>query len=175
MKSISQIESIGGIDADNDDLLISCFQNHNAFKDVVDFKRCIVIGRKGTGKTAIFKNILIDRNFDKFSFGHTFSDYPWHHHDVQVKMGVPDFERYVHSWKYLILITISKILLNEDQSIPYDDRSLDYSSKIERFIIDSYGSRNPDITQIFTPSKRLKIKPNLNVAGELISADISLE
>jgi len=175
MKEIIEIQSLGGIDADNDQLLFNCFQNHQAYKQVINFEKFILLGRKGTGKTAIFKKILKERNPSTFSFGHTFSDYPWHYHDKQVKIGVPDFDKYTHSWKYLIYLTISKILLNQDQSIPHDEQSLDHLTKIEGFVVDTYGTRDPDLTQIFTPSKELKIKPNFKVDLGLISSGFSSE
>ena len=173
MKQIQEIEKLGGIDADNDDLLIRCFQDHAAFIQLKNFEKHIILGRKGTGKTAIFKKLLGERDVSTFTYGHTFSDYPWHYHDKQVKMGVPDYDKYTHSWKYLTLLTISKILLNQDQSIPYDETSLENLSKIENFIFDSYGTRDPDITQIFTPSKKLKIKPNFSVDVGGLKAGIS--
>jgi hypothetical protein len=175
MRPLSTVESLGGIDADNDDLLIKCFQNHDAYKKVLALNRCIILGRKGTGKTAIFKKILKDNDFQTFSFGHTFSDYPWHYHDKQVKLGVPDFDKYTHSWKYLIFLTISKILLNQDASIPFDENSLEFLGKIERFIVDTYGTRDPDLTQIFTPSKSLKIKPNFSVDFGIFKGQFSPE
>ena len=95
------LKSLGGIDADNDELLFKCFQNHEAYKQVANFEKFIILGRKGTGKTAIFKKILKEREYNIFAFGHTFSDYPWHYHDKQIKIGVPDFDKYTHSWKYL--------------------------------------------------------------------------
>ena len=56
MKSISEISSWGGIDADNDRLLMACFQDHEAYNQLINFERYIILGRKGTGKTAILKN-----------------------------------------------------------------------------------------------------------------------
>ena len=47
--------------------------------------------------------------------------------------------------------------------------------KIESFVIDSYGTRDPDLTQVFTPSKKLKLKPYLALQWQLISAGISPE
>ncbi|MES1181637.1 MAG: hypothetical protein ABUL44_02465 [Flavobacterium sp.] len=175
MNPLSSIDSLGGIDADNDQLLIKCFQNHDAYKQVIGFRKFIILGRKGTGKTAIFKKILKDRDYKTFSFGHTFSDYPWHYHDKQVKLGVPDFDKYTHSWKYLIYLTISKILLNQYNSIPFDDTSLEYLGKIEKFIVDTYGTRDPDLTQVFTPSKSLKIKPNLTIDLGVLKGQVSAE
>ena len=175
MKRIQDIKQLGGIDADNDELLIQCFQNHEAYQQLLRFEKHIILGRKGTGKTAIFKKLLATKSENTFTYGHTFSDYPWHYHDKQVKIGVPDFDKYTHSWKYLILLTISKILLNQDNSIPYDDISLDYLSKIESFVIDTYGSRDPDLTQIFTPSKELKIRSNFSIDLKLIQGKVSAD
>lgn len=175
MKKIETIKTIGGIDADTDDLLMQCFQNHNSYNEIKEFQKYIVLGRKGTGKTAIFKKFLNQKRHDYFSFGHTFSDYPWHYHDKQAKIGVPDFDKFTHSWKYLILMSLSKILLNQDQSLPFDDSSLDKLSKIESFIVDSYGTRDPDVTQIFTPSKKLKISKNFNIDLAIFKGGITAE
>lgn len=175
MKSINTIKSIGGIDADTDELLIKCFQNHESLSEIEDFNKFIVLGRKGTGKTAIFKKVLNVRDYKTFSFGHTFSDYPWHYHDKQVKIGVPDFDKFTHSWKYLILLSLSKILLNQDQSLPYNEQSLEHLAKIESFIVDTYGTRDPDVTQIFTPSKKLKILQNFKIDLGILEGQITPE
>jgi len=175
MKKLTTIKSIGGIDADNDDLLIKCFQNHNSYNEIKDFEKFIVLGRKGTGKTAIFKRFLSNKDHTLFSFGHTFSDYPWHYHDKQAKIGVPNFDKFTHSWKYLILMSLSKILLNHDQSLPYNDKSLEYLSKIESFIVDTYGTRDPDVTQIFTPSKKLKLKSNFTIDLAILKGSLTPE
>jgi hypothetical protein len=58
-------------------------------------------------------------------------------------------------------MSLSKILLNQDQS--YDESSFESLLKIESFIIDTYGTRDPDVTQIFTPSKNLKISKNFTI------------
>lgn len=155
----------GGIDADADDLLDACFQDHEAYLRARNHERPLIIGRKGSGKTAIFRRIIQIREPNVFAFGHTFTDYPWFHHHHQAELGVPEERRFVHSWKYLILLTVAKILLNQDQSQPWNDTAAEELSNLERFIIDSYGSRDPDITQIFTPTKRLRIHPHLRVSG----------
>ena len=108
LEELQGIDSFGGIDADADELLRTCFQNHSAYLSVKDFKKFLVLGRKGSGKTAIFKRILTERDPSLFAFGHTFDDYPWHHHDLQAQTGVPEERRYIHSWKYLLLMGLAK-------------------------------------------------------------------
>ena len=92
MKALVEVDDFGGTDADNDDLLLRAFEDHEAYQAVLALKRHMVIGRKGSGKTAIFKKIITTREPTVFSYGHTFSDYPWHHHELQARAGIPDFE-----------------------------------------------------------------------------------
>src|ERR1019366_8037156 len=112
MCELVEAESFGAIDADNDNLLLDCFEDHEAYLSVLDRTRFLVVGRKGSGKTAIFKKMLVQKGHDYFCLGHTFSDYPWHHHDLQARVGIPDFDKFTHSWKYLILLSASKMILN---------------------------------------------------------------
>ena len=151
---LRKVDDFGGIDADADELLKDCFQDHPAYQAARDHKRFLIIGRKGSGKTAIFKKLITERDPQMFSFGHTFEDYPWAHHDLQSESGVPEERRYIHSWKYLILLSVGKILLNQDQGIPWDDDSMSSLEKLESFVVDSYGTRDPDVSQLFCRVRR---------------------
>lgn len=95
--------------------------------------------------------------------GTTFEDYPWHHHDLQAENGVPEERRYTHSWKYLILLSLAKVLLNTDSSQPWDESAVDSLSALEDFVVDSYGSRDPDLTQLFHPGKELKLRAGIRL------------
>jgi hypothetical protein len=148
----------GALDADEDALLRECLQGHPAYLSARTHDRWLIIGRKGTGKTAIFKRLITDRAHDRFSFGHTFDDYPWEYHDLQAQVGVPEERRYFNSWKYLMLLGLAKILLNQDQSQPWAEGAVDALGNLEEFVVDSYGSRDPDVTQLFRPDRELRFK-----------------
>ena len=174
MHNLLQVPSFGSTDADSDDLLDQAFEDHEAYTLAVSHRHPLVVGRKGSGKTAIFRKIIRTQQHDFFAYGHTFSDYPWHHHQLQAMVGVPEEQRFVHSWRYLILMTLAKILLNQDGSQPWSEEAFEELGKLERFVVDSYGSRNPDVTQLFTPGKRLRIRPHVQFAGA-IDASIDLD
>ncbi|MEX2274886.1 MAG: hypothetical protein WEA10_04895 [Actinomycetota bacterium] len=170
---LNAVENFGAIDADADQLLRECFQDHKAYLEAVGLQRLLILGRKGSGKTAIFKKLIQERDPSLLAYGHSFDDYPWAHHDLQAETGVPEERRYVHSWKYLILIGLAKLLLNVDQSQPWDPQMLDSLAALEDFVVDSYGSRDPDLRQLFSPEKELRFKgalrlPYLEVAGERV-------
>ena len=165
------VENFGAIDADADDLLRGCFQDHQAYENARDRKSFLILGRKGSGKTAIYKRLITNRDQGSFTYGHSFDDYPWHYHDLQAQSGVPEERRFIHSWKYLIMLSMSKILLNHDQAQPWSDPSSESISALEDFIVDSYGTRDPDVRQLFSPNKELRFKTNLklpfiDVSGE---------
>ena len=125
MHTLMHVSSFGSTDADSDDLLDQAVQDHEAYTQAIAHRRPLVVGRKGSGKTAIFRKIIRTREHDVFAYGHTFSDYPWHHHHLQGMIGVPEEQRFVHSWRYLILLTLAKILLNQDGSRPRSVEALD--------------------------------------------------
>src|SRR6266568_8355489 len=75
MKSLANVENFGGTDADNHDILLQAFEDHEAYLDVLAFRRHLIIGKKGSGKTAIFKRLITTKEHDFFAFGHTFSDW----------------------------------------------------------------------------------------------------
>ena len=128
-------------------------------------------GEEGSGKTAIFKRLITTREPTVFAFGHTFDDYPWHHHDLQAQAGVPEERRYIHSWQYLILLGLAKILLNVDQSQPWGEEAFEALGDIEAFVVDSYGSRDPDLTQLFQPEKQLRFKGALKLGVASIEGE----
>jgi len=175
MERLSNVASFGGIDADTDTLLEQCFEDHEVYQETKNHKRFLILGRKGSGKTAIFRKFISAREHDVFTFGHTFTDYPWHYHDKQIAIGVPAEERYVHSWRYLILLTAGKILLNQDQSQPWSETSFEDIRKLEKFIIDSYGTRDPDVTQIFSPAKTLRFRSSFEIPLTKLKISLSAE
>ncbi len=163
MRSLKEVQEFGKIDADSDELLRDAFEDHPAYTEALEGRRFLIAGRKGSGKTAIFRRLITQRAFDHFAFGHTFDDYPWHYHDRQAQAGVPEERRYIHSWKYLITMSIAKILLNQDMSQPWSEKASPHLELLEDFVVDSYGSRDPDITQIFSPGKQLHFRGGVNI------------
>jgi hypothetical protein len=175
MRALREVDNFGGTDADNDDILLQAFEDHEAYQDVIALRRHMIIGKKGSGKTAIFKKVITTKAYDFFSYGHTFSDYPWHYHERQARIGIPDFDKYTHSWKYLILLSAAKIALNQDLSLPFDASSMENLVRLESFVVDTYGSRDPDLSQVFNPMKHLKLKPYFELDWRILKAGVSPE
>jgi hypothetical protein len=59
MRALTEVENFGGTDADN--ILLQAFEDHEAYLDVMALRRHVIIGKKGSGKTAIFEKIITTR------------------------------------------------------------------------------------------------------------------
>lgn len=158
---LNQIEKFGVSEADNDDLLLDCFEDHEAYLAARQHKKFLIIGRKGAGKTAIFRKLVSESSAGRFCNGHSFSDYPWFHHDKQRSTGVPDAECYRYSWEYVILISIAKMILTNDVE-PWSDESLSALARLESFVVDSYGTKSPQLRSFFSPNTVLRVRPQLS-------------
>ncbi len=169
------VQSFGGIDASSDRILLAAFEDHAAYKSAVDFSRPIIIGRKGSGKSAVFKKITSETRSDTAASGFTFSDYPWDHHGLQKQSGVPVEECYRESWKFFISLMLCKLILKHRDEIYTDPSAQAAATDIENFVKDSYGSVDPSLTRVFTPGQKIKLSGKINfwgVGGEAKSIDI---
>lgn len=81
----------------------------------------------------------------------------------------------MQSWAYLCLISLSKILLNQDNSQPFSESALKHLEKVENFILDSYGTRDPDVSQIFSPSHRLKFSSTVGIDWKIFKASTKID
>lgn len=164
MRDLGSIKSFGNIDANSDELLFKCFEKHEGYKDIIEFKKNMVVGKKGAGKTAIYKMILNNSASDVFSKGYNLRDYPWHLHLKQASEVFNKQEKFVNSWIYLCLIELSKIICNEDNSFFYEDKCYESKSIIEKFLMDTYGNVNPKINNIFRPREEFKFSSLLKTS-----------
>lgn len=162
---LERVISFGGVDAKNDDLLLSAFEDHEAYKAALSFSKFLIIGRKGSGKSAIFKKITCDNRMNVIADGYAFSDYPWEYHERQKQSGVPEEECYRESWKYFINLMICRSILNSRGDAYLEGDAKGAFSEIERFVEDTYGSKKPSLNQVFTPGIKIRLSGALELAG----------
>lgn len=174
-KRLVEVDTFGGIDASNDAILLEAFEDHDAYRQAIKLAKPIIVGRKGSGKSAIFKKITSEVKDDVRSLGFTFSDYPWEHHGKQKQSGVPDEECYRESWKYFLCLMLCKIILRHKDEVRGDKSAQVALADIEKFVIDSYGSPDPSLTRVFTPGQKIQLSGGINIfgaKGEARSIDI---
>ncbi len=175
-KSLNQVSTFGAIDAESDDLLLDCFERPNALVDVLEGRRFLILGRKGSGKTAIYRYILNEKRHDRFALGFTFADYPWQFHDKQIMPAAAQQERYLNSWQYLLLVAIARVLVSEDQSQPWSASVSSDVDRLRKFVVDTYGTTKVSHLEVFNPKRIIRGLDGLQlgIAGLSAGAGISV-
>jgi hypothetical protein len=72
-------------------------------------------------------------------------------------------------------MSAAKIALNQDQSLPCTSEGMEEMLRLEAFVTDTYGSRDPDLSQVFSPTKQLKLKPHFEMDWKILKVGISPE
>ena len=116
--SLETLQSFGDVAAE-DDAVLDYFLTTNAVKRVQSNELFLVLGRKGSGKTALVR-LFAEGNGAAISKALTLRGYPWNVHSARVDRGAADIEAYVSSWRYLICLEIALLTFakTSDQSHP---------------------------------------------------------
>jgi hypothetical protein len=150
MNILEQIGDFGAIDAESDERLIEYFYRTSIIDELLSYQKSIIIGRKGSGKTAIYKYIQDVKKTNCVSL--LFKDYPWRTHDQFKNEIVSERESYVNSWTFYFYIEIFKKIIELRDSIT-TKKGLKAVKKLEKWLKRNWGSNNFDHKEIMSPQK----------------------
>lgn len=148
--TLSRLPSFGDVAAE-DDAVLDYFLSTNAVSRIAAGEILLVLGRKGTGKTAIVRYFTEKASSGTFSRSLNLKGYPWNIHAKRKDSGASDIEAYVASWRYVIAIQLASIVV-EGHRQKYDDNV----EHIRKFLTENYGGLSPKLNDILTPA-RLKL------------------
>ena len=135
------------IEAERDPNLVHYFLKTESFQRIFRGERMYVIGRKGTGKSTIYSAIEAAKGKNVNSVGLTFDDYPWNlHNRVRDETKSAD-AAHIITWRYIILIELSKLLIEEANSSAGTSREL---SELQEFVQRAYGSKKPSVGELLS-------------------------
>jgi hypothetical protein len=93
----------GRLDAESDDKLASYFLDTGVLSKLKSGARQFVLGRKGSGKTALLK-LATSEALGQAVVPLEFADYPWEAHKAIKESGMAAEQAYVASWRFLCLV-----------------------------------------------------------------------
>ncbi|BEM82123.1 hypothetical protein SME41J_14470 [Serratia marcescens] len=161
------------VSAETDHELQSYFFKLPAVKDVIESQAWLVLGRKGTGKTAIYEYIKKSTKATLNGYNAiclNFSDYPWPAHQLYKDSMAGELSAYQKSWMYLFYIkAIAKLVEIKNGK----DEPLNAELKwADKYIKTIFGSPDPSLKEVLL-SKIVRLK---SVKGPSVSLDeISLD
>lgn len=144
MLSLSKFPTFGDVAAE-DDSVLDYFLSTNAVDKIDNNQAFLVLGRKGTGKTAIVR-FLTEGRKGSLSAPLNLRGYPWAVHALRIDHGASEIEAYVSSWRYLIAIQLAQLVLSH----PHSSASLS-TPLLRQFLTDNYGGVNPKLSDVLRP------------------------
>ncbi len=148
--TIQGIQSIGSVAAEEDPIL-EYFVKTQAVNDIANTNAFLVLGRKGSGKTALVRYFAESGLPQLASRALSLREYPWGLHSARKDSGASDIDAYVASWRYLIAVQLTSLLLNNVPEVTSPD-----IKRLKDFLRTNYGTDDPELKLILTP-KKLKL------------------
>ncbi len=143
--SLRGLNSFGDVAAE-DDAVLEYFLTTDAVTRIKNGDVFLVLGRKGSGKTALVRHFA-EGNGKGLSRSLNLAGYPWAVHAQRIDRGSSDVEAYVSSWRYLIAVQMASLALSRTKG------ATDESAKaIRQFLTDNYGE-TLELDEILKPSK----------------------
>lgn len=156
MLSLRNFDSFGDVAAE-DDAVLDYFLSTNAVTRISGNDAFLVLGRKGTGKTALVR-YFTERNSGGVSKSLNLRGYPWTVHETRIDRGASEIEAYVSSWRYLISIEVASTVFAH----PKSSLSI-HASTLQKFLTDNYGGTSPNLSDILRPRRlvinKLSVQP----------------
>lgn len=142
--SLRPLASFGDVAAE-DDAVLDYFLETGAVRSIKENQVFLVLGRKGSGKTAIV------RHFSEGSAGLpsralSLRGYPWNLHAQRVDRGASEIEAYVSSWRFLLVSQLASLALERLTS----DRSAE-AAALRQFFADNYGGSSAALADLLRP------------------------
>ncbi len=147
--SLRGLESFGDVAAE-DDAVLDYFLATDAVEKIENKRAFLVLGRKGSGKTAIVRHFTEGMSRSR-SKPLNLRGYPWQIHAQRIDRGSSEVEAYVSSWRYLIALEFASMVLEDSERSQHDK-----VEALTSFFKDNYGGIAPSLSDILRP-KRLRI------------------
>lgn len=134
---LGSLDSFGAIDAETD-FRPEFFVPSTTWQRVVEMDRPLVVGRKGTGKTAVRLALLNEAEDNEVLFAAdlVFRDYPWAVHHTVFDETVGGRSRFQETWLFLMLIEIAKAVVLDQSRKPNEKTA----ASLRDFVESNWGS-----------------------------------
>lgn len=142
---------------------ITYFVTSASWTNVRTRARSIVIGRKGTGKTAI-RLALQSADVGVLGSVHTaslsFADYPWKAHYRVADGDVASRSRYKETWSFLLLVELAKLVVRHpEKTVGRSKRAA--KRRLRRFLKQNWGGVSADYKRTLTNERTRVVSAEL--------------
>lgn len=142
------LESLGDVAAESDAVL-DYFLITETTKSIEQGDIVLILGRKGTGKTALVRYFTEDESKKETARAISLDGYPWKIHEQRIDASASEVEAYIASWRYLMAVQFAILLTNHSM---VDSKTSEFLA-IKAFLESNYGNVSPAIGDILLPDR----------------------
>ena len=158
MTDIKDWLPVFSVSAETDNELQEYFFHTPEVNNILESKHWLLLGRKGTGKTAIYKFLEDSRSEDINGYNTislNFKDYPWPAHKLYKESLAGELSAYQKSWRFLFLVKLLSKLIEIKELKRQDlSRELKWAKK---YINKVFGNPDPNLMEVlFSKLSRVK-------------------
>lgn len=158
MTDIKDWLPVFSVSAETDNELKEYFFHTPEVNNILESKHWLLLGRKGTGKTAIYKFLEDSRSEDINGYNTislNFKDYPWPAHKLYKESLAGELSAYQKSWRFLFLVKLLSKLIEIKELKRQDlSRELKWAKK---YINKVFGNPDPNLMEVlFSKLSRVK-------------------
>lgn len=158
---LSNIE-FGTVDAESEPRLKEFFVDNGTLKRIRDHNKYLILGRKGSGKTALF--IEAGDHYGETAISILFKDYHWEYHKLIKEQGLPLESAYSKSWAFTILIHIVKHWADNSNDDNLKSNSIKFLIEI---FGDEYKNLGNKLIDFLTSIKKIGVGAGPYISGSL--------
>ena len=144
--SLDRLTSFGDVAAE-DDAVLDYFLKTDAVSRIQMSEVFLVLGRKGSEKTALVR-YFVEGQWQDSSKSLNLRGYPWNIHAQRIDKGASEIEAYVSSWRYLIAVQLAALSLSKNPATRCRQ-----GKSIRKFLQQNYGGTSPQLSDMLRPAR----------------------
>ncbi|MBD3769527.1 MAG: hypothetical protein IE925_05210 [Rhodobacterales bacterium] len=144
--TLQLIDNFGDVAAE-EDAVLDYFLSTDTAREIETGKAFLVLGRKGTGKTALVR-YMTEATPRWNSKSLNLRNYPWAVHATRTDRSGAEIEAYVASWRYLIAVELAKSIIKKT-----GPHVSPLTEELSKFLTQNYGGLDPSIGDILRPNR----------------------
>ena len=146
---VSSIVNFGAVAAE-DEPVLDYFVETSAVKEISEGAKFLVLGRKGSGKTALVRYFNEKKQNGLVSISLNLRGYPWALHAKRSDSDVDESERYEASWRYLIIVEFAQLVVKR---LSGTSSWTDEAKHLVEFFKQNYGGVEVSLGDYLRPAK----------------------
>ncbi|WEJ06405.1 hypothetical protein N2A98_03665 [Pseudomonas sp. FJ2-5-13] len=146
---VRSISTFGAVAAE-DEPVLNYFVETSAVSEIGEGEKFLVLGRKGSGKTALVRYFNEKKQNGLVSIALNLRGYPWALHAKRSDSDVDESERYEASWRYLIVVEFAQLVAKRLTGL---SKWTDEAKNLIEFFSQNYGGIDVGLGDFLRPEK----------------------